>query len=63
MFEITYTEVALLVWAVIATSKWMQYKGATKEVLQMLRTFVEDPKAREAMVASYEQLKKTIVKN
>lgn len=63
MFEITYTEVGLLIWALIATIKWIAYKEDAKQSMKILHAFVENPKAREAMLSSYASFKKEVVNN
>lgn len=63
MFEVTFTEVFLLVWAVLATAKWLHYKDHFYKTVFMLREVVENPEAREQILASYERFKKALVKN
>lgn len=63
MFEVTYTEMGLLIWALIATVKWIGYKTDFLKVTEMLRIFVENPQARAELLASYERFRDSLVKN
>ena len=58
--EISTLEVGLLVWAFVATALWMDARGDAKTARTILRHFIENPKAREHMLETFEEYKKKV---
>lgn len=55
--EISMFELALLVWAFAATALWMDARSDAKVARHILRHFIENPKAREQMLETFEEYK------
>ena len=58
--EVTLTELALLVWAFVATSLWLDARSNAKMAQHILRVFITDADARGKMVAEYEKFEKKV---
>ncbi len=55
MIEITFTEMVLLAWAVLATAAAFKYKDEVRMVKRVLVTFVENKEARDQMLKAHEE--------
>jgi hypothetical protein len=58
--EITYTEFVLLVWAIIATGFAFKFHEDESKARFFLKLLIEDEKARNQMVNTYEEFKKKV---
>lgn len=58
--EITITEMALFVWAAIATGAAFKYREDELKARLFLKLLIEDEKARNQMVHTYEEFKKKV---
>jgi hypothetical protein len=56
--EITITEIVLFVWAAIATGAAFKYREDELKSRFFLKLLIEDEKARNQMVRTYEEFKK-----
>ena len=56
--EISYTEFALLAWAIIATGFAFKYRDEENKTRFFLKLLIEDEAARAKMVDAYEDFKK-----
>lgn len=57
MIEVTITEVALFVWAVLATGAWLKCREENKAATFFIRAFLEDEEVRDEIVADYKKFK------
>ena len=55
--EITITEIALFVWAIIATGFALKYRDEDIRSRFFLKLLIEDENARAKMVGAYEDFK------
>ena len=55
MLEISFTEMVLFAWAVLATAAWWQSRDDAKVSHKMLMLFIENKQAREQMLAAHEK--------
>jgi hypothetical protein len=55
MIELSIGEIALFVWAAIATGYALKYKHETKMAEFVLRKVIEDKKVRDDLVARWEE--------
>lgn len=55
MIEFSFTELALLVWAALATASWLSAREDARMAKKILRLFVEDKDAREQMLKAHEK--------
>jgi hypothetical protein len=55
MLEITYTEIFLFAWGSIMTALYFSAKHEARMARVVFMHFVENPEAREQMVAQYEK--------
>lgn len=58
--EITITEIVLFVWAAIATGAAFKYREDEFKSRFFLKLLIEDEKARNQMVRTYEEFKKKV---
>ena len=58
MIEITMTEFALLIWAVMATSLWLSTREETKRAKMFVRAMLENEELRNDVVANYNRVQK-----
>lgn len=58
--EITYTEIALFTWAALATGFALKYREDELKTRFFLKLLIEDEKARNQMVHTYEEFKKKV---
>jgi hypothetical protein len=58
MIEITFTEMVLLAWAVLATAAAFKYKDDARAMKRMLVIFVENRDAREQLIKAHEEFMK-----
>lgn len=54
MLEITYTEIFLFAWATIMTALYFSAKHEARMARMIFMHFIENPEAREHMLAQYE---------
>lgn len=55
MIEITLTEMALFVWAGLATASWLNSREEARVARKMLLLFIENKEAREQVLKAHEQ--------
>lgn len=53
MIEITMTELALLIWAGMATSLWLSTREETKRAKLLIRAMLENEELRNHLVADF----------
>jgi hypothetical protein len=58
--EVSLTEVWLFAWAVLATAGYFNAKQDAKVAREILRHFIENPKARAEMLETFERFKKKV---
>jgi len=58
MIEITMTELALLIWAGVATSLWLSTREETKRAKMFVRAMLENEELRNDVVANYNRVQK-----
>jgi hypothetical protein len=58
MIEVTFIEVVLFAWAVLATAAAFKYKDEARAIKRMLVLFVENKEAREQLLKAHEQFVK-----
>lgn len=58
--EITTTELMLFAWAIIATGFAFKYREDESKARFFLKLLIEDEKARNQMVNTYEEFKKKV---
>lgn len=58
MIEVTFTEMVLFAWAVLATAAAIKYKDEARTIKRMLVTFVENKEARDQLLKAHEQFMK-----
>ena len=56
--DFSVLELVLMVWAVVATSQWMEARADARTARAILRVFIEDADAREQVLGKFEELKK-----
>jgi len=55
MIEITFTEMVLLAWAVLATAAAFKYKDDARAMKRMLVVFVENKEARDQLLKAHKE--------
>ena len=55
MLEITFTEIVLFTWAVVATAMWFKYRDETKGAKLFIKAILSDDEMRETIVADYKR--------
>jgi hypothetical protein len=60
MIEISLTEVALLIWAGLATSSALHYRAQSHAAKVLIRHFLENKELRDKVVADFEQHMKEV---
>lgn len=55
MVEISLTEMALFVWAGLATASWLNAREEARVARKMLLLFIENKEAREQVLKAHEQ--------
>jgi len=55
MLEITFTEIVLFAWAVVATAMWLKYRDETKGAKLFIKAILSDDEMRETIVADYKR--------
>jgi hypothetical protein len=58
MIEVTFIEVVLFAWAVLATAAAIKYKDEARAIKRMLVLFVENKEAREQLLKAHEEFVK-----
>ena len=58
--EITITEIMLFMWAALATGFAFKYRDDELKARFFLKLLIEDEKARNQMVNTYEEFKKKV---
>lgn len=58
--EISIIEIVLFVWAAIATGAAFKYRDDELKARFFLKLLIEDEKARDQMVHTYEEFKKKV---
>ena len=58
MIEITLTEVALLVWAALATAAAFKYRDDARMGKRMLQIFIERKEVRDQLLAAHAEYMK-----
>lgn len=58
--DFSILELVLMVWAVVATSQWMEARADARSTRNILRIFIEDANAREQMLSKFEEFKKKV---
>jgi hypothetical protein len=58
MIEVTFIEVVLFAWAVLATAATFKYKDEAREMKRVLVLFVENKEARDQMLKAHEEFMK-----
>lgn len=53
MIEITMTELALLIWAGVATSLWLSTREEVKRAKMFVRAMLENEELRNTVVADF----------
>ena len=54
MIEISLTEIAMLVWAGLATAAWLSAREDARVSRKMLVLFIENPEARAQIIKAHE---------
>ena len=54
MIEISLTEIAMLVWAGLATAAWLSAREDARTGARILRMFIENKEAREQIIKAHE---------
>ena len=57
MIEITFTEMVLVAWAVLATAAAFKFRGDVLLAKRVFMVFVENREAREQLLKSYKEFK------
>ena len=60
MIELSIAEIALFVWAAIATGYALRYKHEAHMAELVLRKVIEDEKVRDELVAQWEKFKASV---
>ena len=55
MIEISLTEIAMLVWAGLATAAWLNAREDARVSRKMLTLLIEDKNAREQIIKAHEE--------
>ena len=58
MIEITFTEMVLLAWAVLATAAAFKYKDETRMCKRMMVAFIENKGVREQVLKAHEEFQR-----
>lgn len=58
MIELSLIDIALLVWAGVATAGYMHERDGHKHAKQVIIAFVEDKEVRDRILADYEAWQK-----
>jgi hypothetical protein len=58
MIEITFTEMVLFAWAVLATAAAFKYRDDLRSIERMMRMFIESKEARDQLVKAHEEFMK-----
>lgn len=56
MIEVSLTEVALFIWAAIATGMWFQTREELHGAKRFLRAMIEDEEVRTKVVAGFKEM-------
>jgi hypothetical protein len=57
MIELSFIDIALLVWAGVATAGYMHERGQHKSAQQAMMAFLDDEEVRTAVIADYAKWK------
>ncbi len=57
MIDITLTDAALLIWGVVATSKWFEWRERGQIATKLLNVILNDEKERNKIIASFNRFK------
>jgi len=63
MIEVTFTELALLVWALLATAYALRYRHERSMLSRILQQITEDPTLYAQMRDGWESVRKSFVKS
>ena len=63
MIEVTFTELALLVWALLATAYALRYRHERTMLGRILQQITEDPTLYAQVRDGWESVRKQFVKN
>ena len=63
MIEVTFAEIVLFAWAVIATGYALLYKRASFVAMKMMQQMVEDPTLYAQIKDGWDSVQKQFVKN
>jgi hypothetical protein len=55
MIEITFIEIVLFAWAVLATAAAFKYKGDVHSMRRLMQMFIENKGARDQLVRAHEE--------
>ena len=58
MIEITFIEMVLFAWAVLATAAALKYKDDLRSIKRMMMAFVENKGVREEILKAHEEFMK-----
>ena len=58
MIEITFIEMVLFTWAVLATAAALKYKDDLRSIKRMMMAFVENKGVREQILKAHEEFMK-----
>jgi hypothetical protein len=58
MIEITFIEMVLFAWAVLATAAALKYKDDLRSIKRMMMAFVENKGVREQILKAHEEFMK-----
>jgi hypothetical protein len=58
MIEITFVEMVLFAWAVLATAAALKYKDDLRSIKRMMVAFVENKGVREQILKAHEEFMK-----
>lgn len=57
MIEVSLTEIALFIWAAIATGMWFQTREELHGAKRFLRAMIEDEEVRTKVIAEFKTFK------
>jgi hypothetical protein len=58
MIEITFIEIVLFAWAVLATAAAFKFREEVRAMRRMMQLFVENKSARDQLVKAHEEFMK-----
>lgn len=55
MIEVTFVEIALFVWAILATGAWFKEREHARRADTFIHAILEDDELRDSLVADYKR--------